>query len=138
MERENVQQVVDQINAYLQTHLWFDFEVMEYVGYRYVVMGGIDPSVPPDLEIYFDRVAFVSMPIEWMTDTSKPPLTLVTGDALRHLNRKFQVQEGHQIFKFSPEGFPDDFGCYVCAQEISFKIMTGEGSEVAEAQPPTP
>jgi len=122
MDAEQAKRVVDEINAYLTSKPWLDFEVMEYRGYRLVIMGSLDTSTAHDVEIWFEPVFFVSLPIEWKTDTSSPPLSLVTGDKAIEVNRRFMVEHGNHLFGFSPEDYPDDFKCLISAQAIGFEI----------------
>ena len=70
MEENRAKRAVDDINTYLQQNPWFDFEIMEYGGDTLVVMASLDTSAPHDLEIRFKGVFFVSLPMEWKTDTS--------------------------------------------------------------------
>ncbi|NVB40967.1 hypothetical protein G6O69_24215 [Pseudenhygromyxa sp. WMMC2535] len=124
MNEEQARRVVGDINAYLQQKLWFDFEVMEYQGDTLTIMGSLDISAPHDVEIRFKGVFFVSLPLEWKTDTATPPLRLMAGEEAVGLNQRFKVEQGHHIFRFTPEYYPEDFGCLVCAQAVSFEVMT--------------
>lgn len=123
MLEEQAIQVIDEINEYLQKELWFDFEAIEYQGSTLTVMGGIDTTVDPELEIYFHNVCFTSLPIDWMTDTDEPPLRLVRGDEANCLREKYRVGDGYHLFHFSPSDYPRDPGCLVFARGISFEIM---------------
>ena len=116
MDEDQARQSIDDINTYLQQKPWLDFEVMEYRGDTLIVMGSLDTSAPHDIEIRFKGVFFMSLPMEWKTDTSMPPLGLVAGDDAVRLNQRFQVEQGHHIFRFVPEDYPEDFGCW-CALE---------------------
>jgi hypothetical protein len=112
--------VVAAVNELLGQKPWIDMEVMEYAGTTLTVMGGIDPSAPPEVKISFVDVHFMCLPTEWKTDTSRPVLDLLEGEAAVALNRRFQVTVGHHIFRFFAEGYPEDFGCLVCAREVTF------------------
>ena len=127
MNEEQAKQAVAEINAYLQQQLWFDFEVMEYRGYDLTVMGSLDISAPHDVEICFKEVFFVSLPMQWKTDTASPPLRLVAGAEAYELNQRFRVEHGHHIFRFTPEDYPEEFGCLVGARAISF-VLTKQTS----------
>ena len=118
MDTNDASEAVRQINEFLRSRPWMDFELKEYTGYRLVVMGGIDPSVGPEVEIWFEGVAFVSMPIEWRTDTSVDPFALLQGDQARMLNRRFQVEQGHHVFRFTAEGFSPESGCALAAKQV--------------------
>ncbi len=123
MNREEAKRRVSDINSHLQQMPWQDFEVMEYQGDTMILMGSIDTSSSHDIEIRFDGVFFVSLPMEWKTDTSIPPLSLLQGDDATVLNRRYQVEQGHHIFRFAAEDFPEDFGCLVCAREVRHRLL---------------
>lgn len=123
MDEENVRRTLGQINQMLQRRPWLDFEVAEYRGGELLVVGSMDTTAPHDVEIRFKDVFFVSLPIEWKTDTTKPPLALVMGEEAIRLNLRFQVVRGHHIFRFTPEDYTVDFSCLVCAKEISAADM---------------
>ena len=123
MDKKAAEQVVSEVNEYLQNRPWFDFEIMEYQGDTLVVMGGIDISTPPEIEVRFRGVYFVSLLMEWKTNTTTPPLRLIDGEAAARTNRRFRVEQGHHIFSFTPEDFPADFACLLGARDISFKVV---------------
>ncbi len=119
MNEEEAKRAVDEINAYLQRQPWCDFEVMEYQGDTLIIMGSLDTSAPHDIEIRFKDISFLSLPKEWRTDTAAPPLALLQGEDAFRWNVRFQVEQGHHIFAFTPEYFPEGFYCLVGAREIS-------------------
>lgn len=121
MEKKDVQKVVEEIDTRLRKELWFDFEVTQYRKNKLTIIGTLDSSGQHKIEICFEDVFFVSLPIGWQTDTSKPVLVLVEGDDAFTLNKRFQVEIGYHIFRFTPEYYPEDFACYVAAKHISFK-----------------
>jgi hypothetical protein len=123
MEKNDVKKVVDEINNYIQKGLWLDFEVSQYSKNKLMITGSIDPSNPHDIEINFEDVFFVSLPLEWKTDTTKTVLHILEGEDAKALNLRFQVEQGYQIFKFSPEDYPDDFGCIIGAKAISYLVL---------------
>jgi hypothetical protein len=120
VDESHVVRIVDNINQYVGRLPWCDFEVLEYRGTRLVVTGSLDVSAAHTFEVWFDGVFFVSLPTEWRTDTSRPPLALMVGEGAAAVNRRFRVERGHHIFRFTPEDYPEDFGCLVGAREIGF------------------
>ena len=123
MDEEQARRAVDEINAHLLQMPWLDFEVMEYRGETLVVRGSLDTSTSHDVEIKFKGVFFVSLPVEWKTDTRRPPLAVMMAEEAAALNRRFQVEQGNHIFQFTPEDYPQEFGCLICAREISFDVV---------------
>ncbi|MCB9795574.1 MAG: hypothetical protein H6741_22965 [Alphaproteobacteria bacterium] len=126
MQNDLAMNTVERINRYLSSRPWFDFEVMHYQGYRLTIMGGIDPSAAHEVEIWFEDVFFISGPMEWKTDTSTPAVSLLSGGDAIDLNRRFQVEQGHHIFRFSAEDYPESASCLVAAREIGFKVVVDE------------
>ena len=123
MNQTSLQEVVEEINAFLQKQLWYDFEVIRYQDQKLTINGGIDPSSHHNMEIYFEDVFFLSLPIEWKTDTTKTAFSLVAGSNAVELNKRFQVEMGYHIFRFTPEYYPEDFGCLVGARKVSYAIL---------------
>ena len=117
------ERVVDEINHYIQSKPWLDFEVMEYVGETLKIKGSLDTSAPHDVEIWFHDVFFSCLLTEWRTDTASPPLSIVGGEETRSISQKFQVEQGHLIFRFQPEYYPSSFGCFIAAKEIGYRIV---------------
>ncbi|MFC5702317.1 hypothetical protein ACFPVX_13525 [Cohnella faecalis] len=124
MEILETKKVVEDINTFIGSQLWLDFEVLQYDKQKLTIIGSIDISNMHDIEIVFEDIFFVSLPIEWKTDTSRPVLSILEGEKAKILNKKFQVEQGHSIFAFAPEDYPDDFGCYVCAKKIAFNLTS--------------
>ena len=59
MSEQEIKNVLDQINEYLETQLWMDFEIIEYSRYMLRIIGSLDISSVPDIEIIFS-VCFLS------------------------------------------------------------------------------
>jgi hypothetical protein len=59
---------------------------------------------------------------DWKTDTSVQVLELVSGYEAAEINSRFKIEGGTYIFKFYPEDYSSDVGCYVCAKKISYTI----------------
>ena len=123
MNKVNIIKEIDNINKFLQSELWFDFEVKEYTKNRLCIIGSIDPTYPPNIKIHFKDIFFLSLPIEWKTDTSKKILSLVEGEDAININKQFQVEQGYYLFQFKAEYYPDDFKCLIGAKEISYTLV---------------
>jgi hypothetical protein len=122
MSKADSQSIVEEINIFLQKELWFDFEVICYQDRKLTIIGSIDPSSHHNIEIYFEDIFFVSLPVEWKTDTTKTILSILAGDNAIELNKRFQVEIGYHIFRFAPEDYPEDFGCLIGARKISYSL----------------
>ena len=122
MDIVKVKITIEEINNFIREKMWLDFEVRNFDKYKLTLTGSIDISTVHDIEIIFEDVSFVSMPFEWKTDTSKTVLVFVEGEEATAINRRFQVEKGYHIFKFIPEDFPEDFGCYLGAKSITYQI----------------
>jgi hypothetical protein len=94
--------------------------VAEFAGYRLTLHGSIAPSSAPDFVITFDRVFFMSLPLEWKTDTSREVVGVLTGASAEEVNLRFRVEQGNTLFSFRPENYPDDFRCLIGARSVSW------------------
>ncbi|WCT56196.1 hypothetical protein PQ456_01315 [Paenibacillus kyungheensis] len=119
MKKNDVLLLVKDINSKLKNNLWFDFEVVKYEKNEVIIGGGKSLSYPHEIEIQFTDVFFISLPMEWQTDTSKDVLVILEGEEAYNINTQFQVEQGHYIFKFIPEGYSEEFGCLIGAKNIT-------------------
>ena len=127
MNEAEAQKVVDEINAHLKKQLWMDFTVSEFDGSSLLVEGGVSIHRPRpwDIEITFGSVFCISLPVDWKTDTSEPPLALLTGDEAYAINARFGVVHGNHVFRFTPEDYPPDLGCIIAAERVSYQLPDG-------------
>ena len=122
MNTLEAKKIVSEINDHIRKQLWMDFEVVQYSKNKLIIFGSIDPSSSiHNIEIWFEDVFFISLPLEWKTDTSNGVLELLEGENAYLINRQFQVEQGYHIFKFTPEDYPNTFGCLLGAKKIAYK-----------------
>ena len=118
---------IRELNEFLGSMPWCDFEVLAYRGYNLLLMGSIDTTAHHNIEIEFSEVAAVSMPFEWKTDTSRGPFSIAEGAMAFRINQAFQIEEGHHVFLFEAEDSPPDAGFFVAAKDIWFRaVFQGE------------
>lgn len=118
--------IVKKINNLIMSQLWFDFEVIEYTLSKLKVIGSIDPSSSPDIEIIFHDVFCVSLPMEWQTDTQKEVFKIAENEEAIKLNKRYKVEQGYTPFLFTPEDYPKDFYCFIAAKSVNYKILNKE------------
>lgn len=123
MQEKDIIKVLDEINNYLSTQLWMDFEFIEYSCTTLRIMGSLDISASPVMELILSDVFFVSAPFNWKTDTSRTVISLVSGDEARIINVKYRVEMGYYIIKMKPEDYPEEFGCLFAAKKIRFNLL---------------
>ncbi|QDH21610.1 hypothetical protein [Saccharibacillus brassicae] len=123
MSTDEVFLKVNQINEFIQKSLWFDFEIIRYEQNNLYVGGGESLSYPYELEIHFEDVCLVSTPVEWCSDTSTEVLQILEGEEAYKVNIKFKVERGYFVFKFIPEDFPNDGGCFIGAKDLNVKFL---------------
>ena len=123
MTHQQIKTVIDEINKYLNKQLWMDFEIIEYSKYVLRIIGSLDISAMPNIEITFKDVFFTSTVFDWQTDTSQQVLFLIEGSEARELNMKFRVEQGYHLIRFKAEDYPDNFGCIFGVKEILFKKL---------------
>lgn len=106
MKREEVEQELYKINAYLSKCMWMDFEFCRMDAGQIVVSGSIDQSYNEyAIDIEFEQPHFVSSLFMWHTDTSKPFIQLVSEEEEVEINTKYRVELGNYIFKINVEDF---------------------------------
>ena len=115
--------MLDQINEYLETQLWMDFEIIEYSRYMLRIIGSLDISSVPDIEIIFKDICFMSTVFNWKTDTSREAISLIEGDEAKKTNIKFRVEQGYYLVKFQAEDYPNNFGCIFGIREVIFRKL---------------
>ena len=123
MTEQEIENVLTKINEYLESQLWMDFEIIEYSRYKLRIIGSIDISAAPNIEIVFKDVFFASTVFNWKTDTSCNIISLLKGDEARKINIKFQVEQGYHLVKFQAEDYPYNFGCLFGIKEVQFKEL---------------
>lgn len=123
MTEQEIENVLTKINEYLESQLWMDFEIIEYSRYKLRIIGSIDISSAPNIEIVFKDVFFASAVFNWKTDTSCKIISLVKGDEERKINIKFQVEQGYHLVKFQAEDYSYNFGCLFGIKEVQFKEL---------------
>ena len=123
MIEDGISLIIDKINNHIRKEQWFDFEIIKYGQNELFVGGGKSLSYPYELEIHFKDVCFVSVPVEWRTDTSNNVLFILEGEEAYKVNRKFQVEQGYHVFKFVPEEYPEDFGCLIGARSLEVEFL---------------
>ncbi len=118
-----LQQIVQQINGIIQAQEWFDFHVVEYDAKHLIIGGGQDLSYSHNLEVIFEDVFFYSGVInEWHTDTSKPALEMPDGEKVVQLNKRFEIQQGYQLFIIRTEDLQSDI--HIAAKKLSYNTDT--------------
>lgn len=126
MNTEEIISEVEVINSIIKKNLWMDFEIKKYNDGKLTIYGGIDLLHSHVIEIYFEDVFFVSLPTEWKSDTQQNVLHFLQGEASIEINIRFMVEQGYHIFRFVPEDYSGDFGCYIGSKVISHSIIERE------------
>lgn len=115
----DLQARTEELNRRLMTYPWLDFEVWVFDARKLTICGSISTSRPGDIFIDFHDVFMLSAPFQWRTDTSKEVLRLL--DDSDPSNLTFKIEYGYHVFRFQPEYFPPEFGCYVAAQNLTWR-----------------
>ncbi|WP_417129420.1 hypothetical protein [Ruthenibacterium lactatiformans] len=123
MEKKEIESVLKEVNDYLSEQLWMDFEIIQYSKNSLKVIGSIDISDVPTMELIFEDVYFISAPFNWKTDTSKTVISLLHGEEAKRINLKFRVEQGYHIIKIQAEDYPKNFGCLFGVKHIFFRIL---------------
>ena len=114
---------VQSLNAYIQGCPWFDFDIIKCDPYRLIIHGGLDLSVDAEVAIQFDNIFAVSTLMTWKTDTSRQCLSVLSGEEARRLNLQYHLEQGHHLYAFQPEYYPDTFRCWIAAKTMSWQPL---------------
>lgn len=119
----NPHEETESIDKAIRRYPWLDFEVADYRRETLTITGSIDTSSAHNIEIIFSRVAFLSLPMSWRTDTQKPVLSVAAGNSAVVINQTFQTEHGIHLFQFTPENHNELFRCLIGASAISHRIL---------------
>lgn len=123
MERYEVEQVVKELNKYIEKELWFDFTVISLLQDEMIIHGGLSLSYP-DIEIKFKGIFFTSLLMDWHANTSHRSLFLLNAEEERQMNLKLKVEHLHFIFKFLAEEYSEEVEFLIVAKQISYRLLT--------------
>lgn len=123
MEENEIKEVLERFNLYLEEQLWMDFDLVEFSKGELKIIGSIDISSKPNIELIFNDVFFASTPFSWKTDTSKKVAMLLSGEEAKKVNLKYQVEQGYHIIKIFPEDYPEDFACLFGVKSVCFRVL---------------
>ena len=71
MKENEIKEVLGRVTQYLNEQLWMDFELIEFSRGELKIIGSIDISTKPNIELVFNDVFLASTPFNQKTDTSK-------------------------------------------------------------------
>ncbi|MFT3992688.1 MAG: hypothetical protein QM660_00160 [Dysgonomonas sp.] len=115
--KKNNKDVADQIDMFIRKHLWFDFHVTDYDGYKLSVMGSTDLSYYHMLEIVFENVFFISGIVTgWHSETNARVFSIPDNEY--ELNVKYEIEQDYQLFVFKPEDYKNDI--IIAAHSLTF------------------
>lgn len=119
-EEKDLVSTLDEINKFLKQHLWCDFEVISYDGYK-LEIGEKTGFYNYDIKIVFEDVYFLSCLAEWRTDTSVDQIfSLTTADEAYKYNRGYGIIQGYNLFKILAEDI--DLPLFISAKAISYEV----------------
>lgn len=123
MSEKEVKDIIRAVNIFLSQQLWMDFEIIEYSGQFLRIIGSIDITALPVMELVFEDVYFVSAVFNWKTNTGRTVVSLLEGKDAKVVNLKYRVEQGYHIIKITPEDYPEEFGCIFGIKKIYFNLL---------------
>ncbi|MDQ1236121.1 hypothetical protein QE450_003619 [Paenibacillus sp. SORGH_AS306] len=123
MEKHEVEQIVKEINKYIEKELWFDFTVISLIKNEIIIQGGLSLTYP-EIEIRFKDIFFTSLLMDWNTDTRNGSLYVLDGEEATQMNLKLKVERSHFIFKFVAEEYSEEVELLIVAKQISYRLLT--------------
>lgn len=94
---------IKEINSFIQSFLWMDFEIELYTNNQLIIRGYMDFSEQFIIEITFQNVFMVNSLFSWKTDTSKDIFGIIKGDDAIKINLQYYVEKGYYIFSIISE-----------------------------------
>ena len=126
MDEKEIKDIMEKVNRFLSRQLWMDFEIIEYSKQSMKIIGSIDISALPVMELIFEDVFFASTVFNWATDTRKTVISLLEGKDAKAVNMNYRVEQGYHIIKIAPEDYPEEFGCIFGVKKIYFNLLHPE------------
>ena len=110
-----------EIDTKIRQHKWFDFQVINYDGFKLTVAGSVDLTNYHSLEIIFEDIFFVSGFFRgWHSNTKQ--ITFLLPDDEKKMNEKYEIEQGYQLFIFKTEDYSNDV--LIAAKHITFNTET--------------
>ena len=124
MENENV---VLELNKYISSLLWVDFDVVSFCEDNLLIHGGIDLLYGPDIEITFKGVFAVQGKFSWTISTDKnEKIKRLYYDVYddKIMLQNLQPEVGYHLFAFKIDNDYEDneLFFYVFAKSVEFCI----------------
>lgn len=112
---------IDLINNYLEDQMWMDFELCSVNGDKIEMFGYLDEADDDKIKIVFQQPYMMLCTIFFVYEGEGDIISLVKGDQLTQLYKKYSVTEGNQIFRISNTDIGGDM--YIIAKGIEVQIM---------------
>lgn len=119
--------VVYEINKYICSQLWIDFEVVSFDNENLIIHGGVDLLYGVDIEIIFNNVFAVQGKFCWTisTDSDKDVKYLIFDNYDdRTMLENLQPEIDYHLFAFNIDNDYDDKDLffYIFAKSVQFSI----------------
>jgi len=111
--------VLSEINEFLKSKDWFDFEIDKYENGNLSIMGSTDFSYYHELEIVFEDVFFIQCPTNWSVNTSDNVIVQSDHEEQRKINIDYEIEHGYILFKLIAE---DKAPIFISSKNISYKV----------------
>ena len=114
-----MQGVIDDINKTVTKYLFLEFSVVSYNNGELIIGGSEDFCYYHNFEIIFKNVFTINGNLEWKVNAQNMAVEILkeSTEAIE-LNKKYRVEQGYTIFKFTSE---ENLNIYVIAEDIVFK-----------------
>lgn len=112
---------IKEINEYLKSQLWMDFEVVRINGGNIELYGYLDEAGENKIKIVFESPYMLITSLNFTYEGEKDFIALVTGSEALKINKRFNVIVGNSIFRLANTNIETDM--YVVAKGIDFCIF---------------
>lgn len=97
-----IQTTIDKINAFLKSHNWCDFEIIELNG-DLRIGGKTSFEDEYDIILKFEDVYFIQCNYEWKTGTELVSFSIPELEERIKVNTSFSIEQGYELFKIVAE-----------------------------------
>lgn len=118
--RDNNQRIVNELDNFIRHQGWYDFQMWSYDSWNLIIGGSYDLTYYHTLEITFSQTFFVSGFFQsWNSDTNNPVIEMIKGELENELNRKYEIEQYHQLFIIRTEDYKNDI--IIASRGISYE-----------------
>lgn len=111
---------INEINEYLKTQLWMDFEMCNMDRGKIELYGFLDEGGNEKIKIVFEQPYMVSCDFFFTYEGNSDFISIIDGEDAFEINKKYGVTQGNLVYKISNTNIEADM--FVVAKGIEYQI----------------